>query len=135
MIYVEKYTEAELPALREIWNEVVREGVAFPQLEELSEDEAREFFASQDFTAAAKDESGRVLGLYILHPNNVGRCGHQCNASYAVASAARGMGVGEALVRHSLAQAAARLPIIELRAPKRVIGRSTRAAMQSGVSG
>ena len=53
MIYVEKYTEAELPALREIWNEVVREGVAFPQLEELSEDEAREFFASQDFTAAA----------------------------------------------------------------------------------
>ena len=107
MIYVEKYTEAELPALREIWNEVVREGVAFPQLEELSEDEAREFFASQDFTAAAKDESGRVLGLYILHPNNVGRCGHQCNASYAVASAARGKGAGEALVRHCLETAKA----------------------------
>ena len=105
MIYVEKYTEAELPALREIWNEVVREGVAFPQLEELSEDEAREFFASQDFTAAAKDESGRVLGLYILHPNNVGRCGHQANASYAVSGAARGRGLGEALVRHSLGRA------------------------------
>ena len=105
-ITVEKYTDADLPALREIWNEVVREGVAFPQLDELTEDAAREFFAAQDYTAVARDESGRVLGLYILHPNNVGRCGHQANASYAVASAARGRRVGEALVSHSLATGA-----------------------------
>ena len=48
------------------------------------------------------------MGLYILHPNNVGRCGHIANASYAVAGNARGLGAGEALVRHSL-QTAARL--------------------------
>ena len=65
---------------------------------------AREFFAAQDFTAAAV-EDGRVLGLYILHPNNVGRCGHQANASYAVSGAARGRGLGGALVRHSLGRA------------------------------
>lgn len=105
-ITVEKYTDADLPALREIWNEVVREGVAFPQLDELTEEGAREFFAAQDYTAVARDEDGRVLGLYILHPNNVGRCGHQANASYAVASAARGKRVGEALVSHSLATGA-----------------------------
>lgn len=40
---------------------------------------------------------------------------------------------GVALGARALEQAAARLPVIELRAPKRVIGRSTRAAMQSGV--
>ena len=40
---------------------------------------------------------------------------------------------GVALGARSLAQAAARLPMIELRAPSRVIGRNTRAAMQSGV--
>lgn len=40
---------------------------------------------------------------------------------------------GVALGARSLAEAAARLPIIELRAPERVVGRSTRAAMQSGV--
>ena len=99
------YCEADLSALAEVWNEVVRDGVAFPQLNELSAEEAREFFAAQDFTAVAV-EDGRVLGLYILHPNNVGRCGHQANASYAVSSVARGRGVGEALVRHSLARAA-----------------------------
>ena len=40
---------------------------------------------------------------------------------------------GVALGARSLAEAAARLPIIELRAPARIIGRNTRAAMQSGV--
>ena len=36
--------------------------------------------------------------MYILHPNNVGRCGHICNASYAVKGSVRGERVGEALV-------------------------------------
>lgn len=40
---------------------------------------------------------------------------------------------GVALGARSLAAAAARLPMIELRAPETVIGRNTRAAMQSGV--
>lgn len=40
---------------------------------------------------------------------------------------------GLALGARSLSAAAARLPMIELRAPERVIGRNTRAAMQSGV--
>ena len=35
----------------------------------------------------------------------MGRCGHICNASYAVASRARGRGLGEALVRHCLDKA------------------------------
>ena len=46
-----------------------------------------------------------VSGLYILHPNNVGRCGHICNASYAVERGARGLHIGEKLVRHCLLQA------------------------------
>jgi len=44
-----------------------------------------EFFASQSYTGAA-EEDGKIYGLYILHPNNVGRCGHICNASFAVSS-------------------------------------------------
>lgn len=40
---------------------------------------------------------------------------------------------GVALGARSLAEAAARLPMIELRAPATVIGRNTRSAMQSGV--
>lgn len=106
MITVRPYTPGDLPAMREIWNEVVRGGIAFPQREELDGTSAAAFFFAQSRTSVAC-EDGHVLGLYILHPNNVGRCGHIANASYAVASSARGRGVGELLVRDSLETGAA----------------------------
>ena len=81
-----------------IWNEVVEEGIAFPQEEPLDDTSAKEFFASQSYCSVAVDEDGTVYGLYILHPNNVGRCGHICNASYAVNSNFRGRHIGEKLV-------------------------------------
>lgn len=103
---VRPYESADVPRMTAIWNEVVAEGVAFPQTEQLTEPAAAQFFAQQSHTAAAVLD-GEVAGLYILHPNNVGRCGHICNASYAVASGMRGRHVGEALVRDCLAQARA----------------------------
>lgn len=65
-------------------------------------------FSGQTFTGLAYDaQTGETVGLYILHPNNVGRCGHICNASYAVKNGLRGQHIGEALVRHCMAQAKA----------------------------
>ena len=97
-----KYIEAAIG----IWNEVVEEGIAFPQEELLDVKSGADFFESQSFTGLAiDDESDEVIGLYILHPNNVGRCGHISNASYAVKRGVRGKHVGEKLVLHSLKKA------------------------------
>lgn len=95
------YIAEDLPALTEIWNTVVEEANSFPQNKPFFPEEAEKFFASQSFTGVA-EENGEILGLYILHPNNVGNCGHIANASYGVKRTARGKGVGEQLVRHSL---------------------------------
>jgi len=84
-----------------IWNTVVEKGEAFPQETCLDEKSGIEFFSSQTLTAVARTES-RINGLYILHPNNIGRCGHIANASYAVRSETRGQGIGEQLVMHSM---------------------------------
>jgi L-amino acid N-acyltransferase YncA len=102
-VTVRPYTEKDLPAMTRIWNAVVEDGMAFPQTDPLSLQEAAAFFASQSLSAVAQDSEGAILGLYILHPNNLGRCGHIGNASYAVSRDNRGQGVGEALVRHCLA--------------------------------
>ena len=139
---IRAFRAADVPRMREIWNEVVRAGNAFPQFDELADDEEAEaFFASQTRTAVAVDcgelgadgdgesdpgrrgraeaetpdarsdaasgeapsaQDGRVVGLYILHPNNIGRCAHTANTSYAVDSSCRGRGVGRALVQDSL---------------------------------
>ena len=105
---VRKYTENDIGVMTDIWNEVVLSADAFPQLDCLDKNNAADFFASQSCCGVCEDdETGTVVGLYILHPNNVGRCGHIANASYAVKGTARGGHIGEALVKDSLAQAKA----------------------------
>ncbi|MBR1481851.1 MAG: GNAT family N-acetyltransferase [Ruminococcus sp.] len=95
---VRPYRQEDVPLMTAIWNEVVAQGIAFPQEELLTARTADAFFASQSACGVAVDEGGIICGLYILHPNNVGRCGHICNASYAVASEYRGRHIGRALV-------------------------------------
>lgn len=133
-IIVRNYDAYDIPAMTRIWNEVVAAGNAFPQDAPLEEDEATAFFAAQthcgvavvgergnggtpagaqgdcgngaDSTGAQGTYgNGAVAGLYILHPNNVGRCGHIANASYAVRGDCRGEHIGEALVKDCLAEA------------------------------
>jgi L-amino acid N-acyltransferase YncA len=98
---VREYSKQDLPEMIRIWNEVVEDGIAFPQVDKLETKSGEEFFASQSYNGVAEEE-GKILGLYILHPNNIGRCGHICNASYAVSSEERGRHVGEKLVADSL---------------------------------
>ncbi len=97
-ITVRPYRPADTEAMIRIWNQVVEEGVSFPQEEPLDAVSGPAFFAGQSFCGVAEADTGEILGLYILHPNNVGRCGHICNASYAVAAECRGEHIGEQLV-------------------------------------
>ena len=101
---VRGYREADLNDMIDIWNEVVEEGVAFPQEDFLDEESGKAFFAAQSYCGVAETD-GQVVGLYILHPNNIGRCGHIANTSYAVRSSCRGMHIGEKLVKDSLENA------------------------------
>lgn len=104
-IEIRGHSERDMEAMIRIWNEVVEDGIAFPQEETLTLADGREFFDSQTYSAVAENtESGEILGLYILHPNNVGRCGHICNASYAVSSRARGLHIGQKLVKDCMEQ-------------------------------
>lgn len=100
-IMIRKYTEADLSQMLTIWNEIVEDGIAFPQEDTLTLEGARSFFAAQSYTGVA-EENGEILGLYIVHPNNVGRCGHIANASYGVKSGQRGKRIGEKMVIDSL---------------------------------
>lgn len=99
MIEIRKFEPDDTDAAVKIWNEVVDDGVAFPQLDDLDHESGLAFFEEQTYTGIAVDsDTNEIVGLYILHPNNVGRCGHICNASYAVSSAHRGKQIGEFLV-------------------------------------
>lgn len=108
-VIVRKYQDSDVDGMKAIWNEVVAAGDAFPQDAPLGDD-AASFFASQTHCGVAliqdSAESNQIAGLYILHPNNTGRCGHIANASYAVKGSCRGRHIGEMLVKDCLAEAA-----------------------------
>ena len=102
-IRIREYKKEDVNEAVNIWNQVVEDGEAFPKMELLTEKTGDEFFRGQSFTGIAYDEdTGEIAGLYILHPNNIGRCGHICNASYAVRRDLRGQHTGEKLVTHCM---------------------------------
>ena len=102
-----KYGNGDLDAMVAIWNEVVGTGDTFPQEQPLTPKSGAAFFSSQTHTGVAVDDDGTILGLYILPPNNIRRCGHIANASYAVRSDCCGRYLGEKLVIDCFVQARA----------------------------
>lgn len=101
---IREYKTEDLKQIIEIWNQVVEKGNAFPQDTKLTDKEARTFFSYQSFTGVFESD-GNILGVYILHPNNIGRCGHISNSSYAVKDNQRGKRIGEKLILHSMEKA------------------------------
>ena len=98
-IVIREYQTEDVTAAITIWNQVVEDGVAFPQEENLTEETGDAFFKEQTYTGiAVNTDNNEIVGLYILHPNNVGRCGHICNASYTVRRDFSGEHIGEKLV-------------------------------------
>lgn len=105
-IEIKKFEKKDKNEMIAIWNEIVEEGVAFPQMESLDEISGLNFFESQSYCGVAQNvQTKEILGFYILHPNNIGRCGHISNASFAVKSSARGLHIGEKLVKDCMKRA------------------------------
>lgn len=101
---IRQYNEHDIPQMLTLWNDIVEDGVAFPQEEILDEKTAKDFFGEQSYVGVVVDDD-KIIGLYILHPNNVGRCGHISNASYAVDESQRGKHIGESLVKDCMNKA------------------------------
>ena len=97
----------DTPLLREIWNHILEEGSFFPGEEPYQDDGGFAAFLAEQSAVTCLLADGRVAGYYILHPNNIGRCGHVANASYVLDRAFRGRGLGRPLVERSLEEAAA----------------------------
>lgn len=105
-IRIRLWNEGDLPSIENIWNGIVAAGDAFPGDRLLTLEELSAYFKAQS-AAVVAEEDGTVLGVYVLHPNGIGRAAHIANASYGVLPSARGRGIGALLVKDSLRRAKA----------------------------
>lgn len=87
-----------------IWHEVVAAGDTYTYEPDTDRDTARLMWLRSGEVWLARLD-GTALGLYRIAPNQAGAGRHIVNGSYMVAAAARGHGIGRAMVEHSLRRA------------------------------
>jgi ribosomal protein S18 acetylase RimI-like enzyme len=108
-------TPADHGELHRLFRAVVAAGEGYPQHPDrpVSRDDFAAYWlapAALAVVARAGPEparaagSGELVGAYMMKPNGVGRAAHVANAGYIVRADRRGQGIGELLVRHSMAE-------------------------------
>jgi L-amino acid N-acyltransferase YncA len=87
-----------------IFRAICAEGETYVYPYEPTEDEGRAMWMEEPpgLTVVAVDEAGRILGTAKTGPNRPGPGAHVATASYMVAEAASGRGVGRALGEYTL---------------------------------
>jgi phosphinothricin acetyltransferase len=99
----------DVSAITEIYNEAIREGGFTGQLEPLSVDERRAWFALHRgrYGVFVKIVDGAVVGYSALSPYRGGRGAFDATAeiSYFLASGHRGQGHGRELITHAMERA------------------------------
>lgn len=91
--------DADWPAVAELVREVVADGETYAYPDDLDVDGVRRIWGEPPpgTTVVAVDGAGLLLGSAKSGPNRPGRGAHVATASFVVAPAARGRGVGRAL--------------------------------------
>ncbi len=77
------YEKEDVLLLKDMWNEVIEDGMSFPQIEP---------YDTESFSKVLEEETavvcmcvdGEIAGYYTLHPNIIGRCSHVANISYLI---------------------------------------------------
>jgi L-amino acid N-acyltransferase YncA len=98
---------ADHEAIWAIFHEVVSRGDSFVFDPKTSRQEALAYWLQPGaHTFVATDESGGVIGSYIVKANQPGLGSHVANAGFMVAQQAQHRGIGRAMAEHCLAEAA-----------------------------
>ncbi|MGK5741586.1 N-acetyltransferase family protein [Micromonospora sp. URMC 103] len=97
-------TAADWPDIWPFLREIVAAGETYTWPRDVDEDTARRLWLvpPPGRTVVAAEPDGTVLGSAKLTPNQLGPGAHVANASFMVAPAAGGRGVGRALGEHVL---------------------------------
>ncbi len=105
MISIRRARESDFDAIWQIFHQVVEEGETYVYDPLTTKEEAHSIWMSNTLQTYVACLGERVVGTYILKPNQPGLGSHVANAGYMVGAEYLGKGVGRAMCEHSLAEA------------------------------
>lgn len=106
-VKIRQATDEDRDSVWEILNQVVASGDTYAIDPNISRDEALAYWFHPGTRAyvAELQPDRRVVGTYILRPNQAGGGAHVANAAFMVAPGAQGGGIGRAMAEHCLNEA------------------------------
>jgi len=104
-VTIREATRADADAIWRIFQAVVAPGDTYAFASDTSENDAVAYFLSPGITSFVAEDDGRVVGIYKLIANRLGRGSHVSNASFMVDPTVHGRGIGRALGEHCLNEA------------------------------
>jgi ribosomal protein S18 acetylase RimI-like enzyme len=96
---------AEFDAIWPLFRSVIADGETYSYAPNMRFEEARALWTTAPSRTYAAEENGRVVGCYMLKPNQPGLGDHVANCGYMVAAEARGRGIASAMCEHSMDEA------------------------------
>ncbi len=105
MIHLRSATRADEDAIWKIFHAVIAAGDTYVFDPQMPREEALAYWFHAGTHPYVAENDGRVVGIYIVKPNQPGLGAHVANAAFMVAPEARGLGVGKCMAEHCLAEA------------------------------
>ena len=93
---------AEFEAVWPLFHSVFAAGDTYSYPPDMRLEEARALWTTPPSRTFVAARDGRVIGCYLLRPNQPGLGDHVANCGYMVAADARGQGIASAMCEHSL---------------------------------
>jgi ribosomal protein S18 acetylase RimI-like enzyme len=98
-------TDSDRDAIWDIFRVVVASGDTYAFDPDIARTDALAYWMQPPNHCHVAEHHGTVVGTYILKANQPGLGSHVANAAFMVAPSARGIGVGQAMGEHCLAEA------------------------------
>jgi len=102
---IRKATIRDEPAIGSIILPVIREGATYTLDQNLSEQDALDYWLGSGKETFVAEDGSDILGTYYMRPNQAGGGQHVCNCGYMTAASASGRGVATAMCNHSISYA------------------------------
>ncbi|MCI0745168.1 MAG: GNAT family N-acetyltransferase [Verrucomicrobia subdivision 3 bacterium] len=106
MVKIRSASRQDGNAIWAIFESVAATGDAFVFEADTPKEEALAFWFQAGSHAYVAENAGKVVGSYLIKPNQPGRGSHVANAAYMVAPTSRGLKIGREMGKHSLREAA-----------------------------
>ena len=99
---IRKAKKKDYEPIWEIFKEVIRTGDTYTFNPATPKSKLKKHWFADYMTTFVAEEESKVLGTYIIKPNQIGLGNHIANCSYMVNPNEQGKGIGKSLCEHSI---------------------------------